>query len=131
MADGEVWFEGGDFENAREFYERAFKLIPEPKQEFHESTQVIGALADCFYFLKDYNKALAALEDVLRCPGGGANPFIRLRRGQVYHHLGDSKKAGIELTTAYFNGGTEVFEGEEEYLALISDVVSEFPEQST
>ncbi len=129
MADGEICFDGGDFEGARQLYQEAFKLIPEPKREFAESTQAIGALADCFYFLEDFEKAKAALDDILLCPGAAANPFIRLRRGQVFHRTGDTEKARAELTTAYLNGGTDVFKDEEEYLELISDVVSGLPKQ--
>lgn len=129
MADGETCFNGSDYEGARQLYQEAFKLIPEPKREFAESTEVIGALADCFYFLQDYEKAKAALDDILLCPGGAANPFVRLRRGQVFHRTGDIEKARTELTTAFLNGGTDVFNGEGEYLDLISDVVSGLPKQ--
>jgi hypothetical protein len=129
MADGEICFNGKDYEGARQFYEDAFKLIPEPKRDYSESTQVISALGDCFFFLRDYGKAKAALDDVLLCPGGAANPFVRLRRGQVFHLIGDNERARTELTTAYLNGGREVFEGEEDYLRLISDVVPSLPKQ--
>ncbi len=129
MADGEICFDGEDYKGASRYFQDAFKLVPEPKREFEESTQAIGALADCFYFLGDYEKAQAALDDVLLCPGGAANPFVRLRRGQVFHGIGESEKARIELTTAFLNGGTDVFDGEEEFLDLISDVVSQLPKQ--
>lgn len=125
MTNAEICFDDKDYEGARLLYQEAFKLIPDPKREFDESTQAIGALADCFFFMHDYKKAKAALDDVLLCPGGAANPFIRLRRGQVFQKTGDIQKARTELTTAYLNGGTDVFKGEEEFLALISDVVSE------
>lgn len=54
MADGEICFDDKDYEGAVQRYQEAFKLIPESKRECSESTQVIGALADCFYFLEDY-----------------------------------------------------------------------------
>ncbi len=127
MSDGEICFDGEDFDGARRFYQDAFKLIPDPKRERGESTQAIAALADCFFVLKDYEKARLALDDVLLCPGGAANPFIRLRRGQVFHLLGNKEQARTELTTAYLNGGRDVFEGEEEYLDLISDIVAGLP----
>ena len=127
MSDGEICFNDSDFEGARLLYQEAFKLIPEPKREADESTRAVGALADCFFFLKDYEKARAALDDALLCPGGAANPFIRLRRGQVFHFLGDQEKARTELTTAYMNGGRDVFKDEEEFLEIISDVVSQLP----
>jgi len=129
MADGEICFDGGDYEGANQLYREAFKLIPEPKREFAESTQVIGALADCFYHLGDLEKTQAALDDILLCPGGAANPFLRLRRGQVFHQMGNIEKARTELTAAFLNGGVEVFKNEEEYLELISDVVSGLPKQ--
>ena len=125
MSDGEMLFGSEDYDGARSYFQNAFKLIPEPKQEYNETTRAIAGLADCFYFLKDYAKAQAALDDVMACPGGAANPFIQLRRGQVKHLTGNLEQARIELTTAYLNGGLEVFEGEDEYLALISDVVDQ------
>lgn len=125
MNDGEPPFQANDYETARQIFQAAHKLIPQPRDAYQESTQALGALADCFYFLEDYHQARLVLEDLLRCPGGAANPFLRLRRGQVFHRLGDTDQARVELTTAYLNGGREVFAGEEEYLALIADVVAE------
>ncbi|QDU95481.1 tetratricopeptide repeat protein [Lignipirellula cremea] len=125
MSDGEMRFGGQDYEGARLYFQDAFKIVPEPKREYHETTRAITALADCFYHLKDYSKAQAALDDVEACPGGAANPFVQLRRGQVAQLLGNTEQARIELTTAYLNGGRELFEGEDEYLDLIADVVAE------
>ncbi|QDU80463.1 hypothetical protein Pla110_21930 [Polystyrenella longa] len=125
MTDGELCFDGEDYEAERLLFQDASKLIPDPKRDHEEATQAIGAIADCFYKLRECAKAQAALNDILLCPGGASNPFIRLRRGQVFHQLGDPEKARTGLTTAFLNGGSEVFDGETEYLELISDVVSQ------
>lgn len=36
MADGDVCFDGGDYEGACQRYQSAFKLIPDPQREFPE-----------------------------------------------------------------------------------------------
>jgi tetratricopeptide (TPR) repeat protein len=130
LADGEICFDGKDYDGALAIYREAFHLIPEPRVDHGESTQVIAAIGDCFCQLGDFEKSLDAFEDVLLCPGGAANPFIRLRRGQVCHHIGDAKRAQTELVCAYMNGGLEVFEGEDPmYLELIRDSISALDEQ--
>jgi tetratricopeptide (TPR) repeat protein len=126
MIDAEVCFDGKDYEGALEYFQSGFKIIPEPQNKYEETTSVIGAIADCFYSLKDFEKAEQALRDVLLCPGGADNPFIRLRRGQVYHYLGNREQARTELTTAFLNGGLEIFEGEDEFKEIIADVIDSF-----
>ncbi len=127
MRDGETCFDGDDLSGAQQYFEEALSLIPEPKQKHAEATQVVVALADCLCRLGEYEKAMFALDDALLCPGGAANPFIRLKRGQVLSRLGEAKKAKLELTTAYLNGGPDVFEGNSGLLDLIADVVAGLP----
>ncbi len=93
MRDGEICFDGDDLSNAQEYFEEALSLIPEPKQKHAEATQVVVALADCLYRLGEYEKAILALDDALLCPGGAANPFIRLKRGQVLLPAGRRQKS--------------------------------------
>ena len=101
---------------------RRFHLIPEPKQQHAESTRVITGLGDCFYALEDFTKAKAAFDDVLLCPDGAGNPFVRLRRGQSSHQLGNHNDAIVDLTCAYLNGGENVFDGEDPmYIQLALD----------
>ena len=122
LADAEICFDGDDFSGALEYFREAFHLIPEPKQQHAESTRVITGLGDCFYALGDFTKAKAAFDDVLLCPDGAGNPFVRLRRGQSSHRLGNQNNAIIDLTCAYLNGGENVFDGEDPmYIQLALD----------
>lgn len=113
LQDAEICFDGDDPHGALEYFREAFHLILEPRQQHPESTRVIAGLGDCFFLLGDYEKAKAAFDDVLLCPDGAANPFVRLRRGQSSFKLGDKLAAIVDLTCAYLNGGEEVFSNED------------------
>lgn len=123
MADGETYFNAGEYHRARLLFQEAYERIPEPQRNYAESTQALSGLADCFYFLENYEKAKGLLDDVLFCPGGAASPTVRLRRGQVFFKTGDVEKAKMELTAAYLNGGMAIFHNEEECMQLIADVI--------
>ena len=48
------------------------------------------------------------------------NPFIWLRRGQVYFELGDTRLAEDGLASAFMLGGREIFSGQDpKYAAFI------------
>ena len=129
MADGDLIFNGEDYEEAINLFDEAYQLIPEPRIDRYETTRALTAIGDCFVQLRQFDKAEQVFRDVLLCPDAAANPFVRLRRGQVYQNLGNREQARTELTCAYMNGGLEVFEGEERYLELIKDVVDELDDE--
>jgi hypothetical protein len=47
------------------------------------------------------------------CPNALENPFIWLRRGQVYFELGDMRLAEDGLASAFMLGDKNIFEGED------------------
>jgi hypothetical protein len=112
MRDGELLVSESDYREAFQCFKAALNEVPEPPQDHHEATRAVTAIADCYYFLGQYGNAEQPLRDVLLLPDGAANPYIRLRRGQVFHHLGDAKAAAMEWTCAFLNGGYDVFAGE-------------------
>jgi tetratricopeptide (TPR) repeat protein len=116
-----------DFGEALRCFKKAFRLIPEPKDDFEESTIAVTAIGDCFLASGEIEAAEQAFRDVLLLPGAPANPYIRLRRGEIYRHLGDLKKARMELTTAYMNGGEDVLKesSDPEIRRLLREVIDE------
>ena len=112
MQDAELIFDGKDYESAHKAFQEAFKTIPAPREKHPETTRAIMAIADTLYMRGQYEAAWEPLADLMVLPGGAANPYIRLRRGQVLCHLGKLKEARVELTTAFLNGGPELFADE-------------------
>jgi predicted Zn-dependent protease len=47
------------------------------------------------------------------CPNAPDNPFLWLRRGQVYFELGDMKQAQDSLASAFMLAGRAIFETED------------------
>ncbi len=106
MRDGEICFDGDDLSNAQEYFEEALSLILlSQNKSTRKRPRWLWLWLTAYIDWGEYEKAILALDDALLCPGGAANPFIRLKRGQVLYRLGDAKKAKLELTTAYLNGG--------------------------
>lgn len=94
-------------------YNKAWKLVPEPKYDWTASTWILTAIADAA-FLGGYKKsARDALEYVMSCPNAIGNPFIHLRFGQVLHDAGELDGAANELMRAYMGAGEEIFATED------------------
>ena len=53
-AKGETLFFDGRFSEALTEYNRAFDLIPEPKQRWDASVWLIAAIGDCYFCIRDY-----------------------------------------------------------------------------
>ena len=95
-------------------FQEAWALIPEPKGEWQRALQVLGGIADCEFFLEEYEACSQTMQLALRNGGGPDNPFICLRLGQCYLKLGRETEAGNWLVSALMTGGTEIFEGEDD-----------------
>lgn len=119
---GDAAFERGAYRNAIKTYQKGIDLIPEPQNRWEAKLWFTAAIADAYWFLDQYQNALAFLDESLQVEGGHANPFIRLRRGQVLYELGQLEEAKVELMKGYKLGGEELFEDEEaKYFELIGD----------
>lgn len=110
----------GHHEEAIAEYNRAWKLIPEPRNEWEASTWVLAAIADsCFLFGKN-ESSRQALEYAMTCPGGLGNPFLHLRLGQILFDSQEFDAAADELMRAYMGAGKESFAGEDaKYLSFL------------
>lgn len=125
MRDAEAVLEERDFKTAHSLFKDALGEVPEPVDNYAEATRATVGIADCYYFLKQFELAEKPLNDVLLLPGGGANPYVRLRRGQVFHHLGDPSAAQDEWVCAFLNGGRDVFRDETDCQDAIRDLLAE------
>lgn len=119
-ARGDKLVDAGEFDEAITEYEKAWKLVPEPKNEWSASTWILTAIADAS-FLGGYKiTAREALEYALTCPDALGNPFIHLRYGQVLLDAGEADAAAEELTRAYMGAGEEIFASEDpRYLSFL------------
>lgn len=117
---GDELAEIGDFVGAIAEYNKAWLLIPEPKNEWNTATWVLAAVADVA-FLGGYNTtAREALAYAMTCPGGIGNPFLHLRYGQVLFDAGEMDAAANELIRAYMAEGGDIFSNEDpKYLKFL------------
>lgn len=110
---GDELAEVKDFEGAIAEYNKAWLLIPDPKNEWNAATWVLTAIADVA-FLGGYNtSAREALEYAMTCPGGIGNPFLHLRYGQALLDAGEEDAAAGELMRAYMAEGEGIFSNED------------------
>ncbi|MFC4159349.1 tetratricopeptide repeat protein [Chitinimonas lacunae] len=111
---GDALAEQECYEEAVFQYNKAWEMIPEPKNEWEASTWVLAAIADACFFMGKRKSARQALEYAMYCPGGLGNPFLHLRLGQVLFDAGELDKAADELMRAYLGGGGEIFAQEDQ-----------------
>lgn len=90
-------------------YEEAWKLIPEPKDNWEASTWLLAAIGDACFLSNDFRSGNDAFSYATRCPGGFGNSFIHLRLGQCQFELGNLDAAAGELCRAYMGAGSEIF----------------------
>lgn len=125
MRDADMMMADAAYKDAFSSFKTALAEVPEPQADHYEATRAIVGIADCYYLLGNYKDAEQPLRDLLLLPEGAANPYIRLRRGQVFFHLGNEAAAATEWTCAYLNGGREVFDGETDCRAQIDALIAE------
>lgn len=122
-----AWCAAGDqlaserkYEDAIAEYNKAWKLVPEPKCDWKASTWILAAIADASFLAGYTTSAREALEYVMTCPEAVGNPFLHLRYGQVLYDSGELDGAAEELMRAYMGAGNDVFVSEDaKYLAFL------------
>ena len=102
-------------------FEAAWRLLPEPAEEWNAALWILAAIADCHFLQGDFGSAHRVLVDAIRRAGGLANAFIHLRLGESELELGNEARAADELIRAYALAGLQAFEGEDpKYLAFLA-----------
>ena len=118
----------GDLVGSIQEYQRAWDLLPEPREDWETATHILTALADAHFHSKEFELALSALQQAVGCPAGLGNPFVHLRLGQCHLELGNEVPAADELARAYMGGAAEIFEEEDpKYFAFVKTVLREPP----
>lgn len=114
MAEAEAW------EDAVAAYNKAWELVPAPRNDWNASTWILAAIADACFLGGFKTSAREALEYAMTCPGAVGNPFLHLRLGQVLLDAGQEDRAADELMRAYMGVGEEIFGAEDgRYLAFL------------
>lgn len=108
-AKGDRFAESLVFENAVAEYNKAWALVPDPKNDWNASTWILAAIADAAFLGGYKTSALEALQYAMTCPGAVGNPFLHLRYGQVLFDRGEVDHAADELMRAYMGAGEEIF----------------------
>ena len=126
LGEADKYSEQEMYEDALKLYFRAMKYVHNPIIDYEISTEIITCIGDTYFFMGDFDKADQSFNDVMMCPNATANPYIRLRRGEVALELGNIVKARTELACAFMNGGMEIFDGEDnKYLEFIKDFIEQ------
>jgi hypothetical protein len=112
-AEGDKMAEARRFEDAIAEYNKAWILVPEPKNDWHAATWVLAAIADAAYLNGYATTAREAIEYGMTCPGAVGNPFMHLRFGQILLDANEQDRAADELMRAYMGAGPEIFASED------------------
>ena len=119
-AQGDGMADARRFEDAIAEYNKAWVLIPEPKNNWHAATWVLAAIADSAYLGGYATTAREAIEYGMSCPGAVGNPFMHLRFGQILLDANEKDCAADELMRAYMGAGREIFATEDsKYIAFL------------
>jgi tetratricopeptide (TPR) repeat protein len=111
-ARGDELAGGQKFRDAIVEYNKAWALLPDPKDHWNAATWILAAIGDAAFSGGYIDLAKQAFDDVILCPGALGNAFLHLRRGQLLFDAGDLDAAADELVRAYMGGGREIFEVE-------------------
>ena len=94
-------------------FRAAWDALPEPRDEQEPAVRILGAIADCCFFLGDWEGCRDAVQHAFRCGADLDNPFLRLRLGQALYEQGNEEEAANWLVPVYLTEGREPFEDED------------------
>jgi hypothetical protein len=95
-------------------FRAAWASLPEPKDEQEPAVHILAAIADCHFFLREWDDCRGAIQYAfLKCGADPSNPFLRLRLGQSFYELGDQRESANWLVPVYLMEGRKAFERED------------------
>ena len=116
--------EAQSFGEARAAWQRAWDLLPEPREQWEAAAWLLTAVGDAYFLEGRHADALEHLQRAVACPGGLGNPFLHLRLGQVQFELGNRPRAKDELARAFMGGGDQLFSNENpKYWRFIREIL--------
>jgi tetratricopeptide (TPR) repeat protein len=101
------------FDAAIAEYNKAWRLVPDPRDAWNASTWILAAIADACFLGGYLTSAKEALQYAMICPDAIGNPFLHLRYGQVLLDKGEPDAAADELIRAYMGAGQDIFATED------------------
>lgn len=121
--EGEQLLDEGEFAKAAAKFDEAFKLVPEPFQDWEISIWLLTALGESYFLAENYEKSREIFNKALECPDAEDSPPIFLRLGQIEFELDNKEKAAELMLQAYEAEGPELFDEEDEkYLEYLTRV---------
>lgn len=124
LADtGEQLLDAGKFAEAAEKFQEAFRLVPEPFQDWEISIWLLTALGESYFLADEWKKSHEIFSKALECPDASDSPPILLRLGQCLYEMDDKEQGAELMLRAYESEGEEIFEDEDEkYLDYLNRV---------
>lgn len=104
VQEGTELLEAGDEEPAREKFEAAIALLPEPKHHWVASTWLYASVGNIHFDARRWAEARDNFAAAMQSPSGTGNPFIQLRLGQAEFELGNTGEAFHRLLFARMRG---------------------------
>ena len=109
-----------NYEHAIGWFSKALEFVPEPKDKWEATGWLCASIGDACFNVQDYDIGLANLHRAYNVYGPDEeNPFVLLRLGQCYFHLGDCERAEMYLYQAYLLEGSDMFEDETLYFDFL------------
>lgn len=104
----------GNFDAALHALDKAYQLIPEPKDKWSATFWVMVTMADLYFITSNIEMSFKVLDDLIRFfpEESSDNPFVLMRMGQTLYQMNNEYAAEKFLLNAYQLGGEQVFEGE-------------------
>lgn len=88
----------------------AWDALPEPKSDHELALQILAVIADCHFYLGEWNECCETVQYAFQCGADLDNPFFRLRLGQSLYELGNEQEAANWLAPVYLMEGRTPFE---------------------
>jgi hypothetical protein len=110
---GEKLVDKKDHKAALEKFQAAWDLLPDSKEEQDPAITLLGAIADCKFYLHDWDGCVDAIQLAFHCGADVGNTFLRLRLGQSLYELGIEREAANWLVPEYLCEGRKPLKGDD------------------
>jgi len=111
--EGNTLADAGQFADALACFRAAWDALAEPPDGQDWAVHILAAIADCHFYLGEWEACRQAVQHAFRCGADMANPFLRLRLGQCLYELGEEREAANWLVPVYLSKGRGPFEGDD------------------
>jgi TolA-binding protein len=99
------------FAEARDKYQKAWSLLPNPPYDWDAGFWLLTAIGDTYFLAGDYANGRRFFMDAVKWyDHARGNPFIRMRLGECMYELGELEEARNWLAGAYLLEGEVLFE---------------------